>query len=86
MVARRTLIKCVTLFFEFLPRATWALVVALEVPTALHMTGLDLFMRNLLLLGEQIIFDMIRDVLCKAPWFLHELVLGLFVQMVARGV
>jgi len=44
MVARRSLIKCVTLFFEFLPRATWALVVALAVPTTLHVTGLDLFM------------------------------------------
>lgn len=35
---------------------------------------------------EQIIYDMIRDVLCKAPRFLHELGLSLFVQMGARGV
>lgn len=44
MVARRSLIKCVTFFFEFLPRPTWALVVALAVPTTLQVTGLDLFM------------------------------------------
>lgn len=35
---------------------------------------------------EQMIYDVIRDVLCKAPRFLHELGLGFFVQMGARGV
>ena len=43
MVARRSLTKCVTLLFEFLPTATRALVVALAVTTTLHVTGLDLF-------------------------------------------
>jgi len=43
MVARRGKLKCVALLFEFLPRATRALVVALMFPATLHVTGLDLF-------------------------------------------
>jgi len=43
LVACRGLIKFVALLFEFLPRATWALVMALTIPTTLHVTGLDLF-------------------------------------------
>jgi len=43
MVARRSLIKCVALLFECLPMATGALVVARMIPSALHVTSLELF-------------------------------------------
>jgi len=44
VVTRVGLIEHVALFFEFLPRTTRALVVALVVTAALHMAGLNLFM------------------------------------------
>jgi len=37
------LIERVALFFEFLPRTTRALVVALVIPAALHVASLNLF-------------------------------------------
>jgi len=43
MVARRGLIERDALLFEFLPRPTWALVMASTIPATLHVTGLDLF-------------------------------------------
>jgi len=43
MVAYRSLIECATFLLEFLPKATWALVVALMVMATLHVTDSDLF-------------------------------------------
>jgi len=86
MMARNGFIKLVTLLRQMPVRAMRATLVALMVMATAHVTSPSLFGGTAMPLWKEVFHDMVCDIFGKTPRLLHELHLGLLVEMWAIGM